>query len=210
MNAATSPMLHRYLPLYGNFLYMNPITKRVLKNIIFLFFFISCSDQRKNINETFIVPNSTIKPPPPINIYLPFNFIVDSSGKIFYYQQHIIFGSDDVVEELPAFINLRPKDIVQIPTNNIEDFIKLNILTNSSSERLVAIALSLDTVKSETLSKIRTMFNDTSNHVKWLIRKVTQEEKIVLQYKKKNNNCYPSEIKWDSSKIRFPITKSGR
>jgi hypothetical protein len=188
---------------------MNLITKRLLKNIIFLFFFISCSDQTKNINETFIIPNLTTKPPP-VDIYLPFNFIVDSSGKIFYYQQHIIFGSNDVVEELPAFINLRPKDIVQIPTNNIEDFIKLNILSKNSSEKLVAIALSVDTIKSKPLSKIKMMFDDSSNHVKWLIRKVTQEEKIVLQYKEKNENYYPSEIKWDSTKIRFTRTKSGR
>ncbi len=189
---------------------MNLITKRRLKNIIFLFFFISCSDQTKNINETFIVPNLTTKPPPPVDIYLPFNFIVDSSGKIFYYQQQIIFGSNDVVEELPAFINLRPKDIVQIPTNNIEDFIKLNILSNDNSEKLVAIALSVDTIKSAPLSKIRMMFNDTSNHVKWLTRKVTQEEKIVLQYKEKNKNYYPSDISWDTTKIRFPTTKRGR
>ena len=203
-------MRGRYLPLYRNFLQMNLITKRLLKNIIFLFFFISCSEQTKNTNETFIVPNLTTKPPPPVDIYLPFNFIVDSSGKIFYYQQHIIFGSNDVVEELPAFINLRPKDIVQIPTNNIEDFIKLNILSSNNSEKFVAIALSLDTIKSEPLSKIRMMFDDTSNHVKWLIRKMTQEEKIVLQYKEKNENYYPNDIKWDSTKIRFPSTKSGR
>ena len=162
------------------------------------------------MNETFIVSNLTTKPPPPVDIYLPFNFIVDSSGKIFYYQQHIIFGSNDVVEELPAFINLRPKDIVQIPANNIEGFIKLNILSNNSSERLVAIALSVDTIKSEPLSKIKKMFNDTSNHVRWIIRKVTQEEKIVLQYKEKNKNYYPGDIRWDSTKIRFPTTKSGR
>jgi hypothetical protein len=128
--------LEHRLPLYGNFLRMNLITKRLLKNIIFLFFFISCSEQTKNTKETFIVPNLTTKPPPPVDIYLPFNFIVDSSGKIFYHQQHLIFGSNDVAEELPAFINLRPKDIVQIPINNIEDFIKLNILSNKSSEKL--------------------------------------------------------------------------
>jgi hypothetical protein len=189
---------------------MNFFTKRLLKNIIFLFLFISCSDQTKNINETFIVPTLKTKPPPPVDIYLPFNFIVDSSGKIFYYQQQIIFGSDDVDEELPAFINLKPKDIVQIPTNNIEDFIKLNILSNNNSEKLVAIALSVDTIKSKSFLKIRMMFNDPSNHVKWLIRKVTEEEKIVLQYKEKNKNYYPSDIRWDSTKIRFPITASGR
>jgi hypothetical protein len=161
-------------------------------------------------NETFIVPDLKMEPFLPINIYLPFNLIVDSSGRIFYYQQQIISGSNDVDEELPAFINLRPKDIVQIPSSNIEDFIKLNILSNDNSEKLVAIALSVDTIKSEPLSKIRMMFKDTSNHVKWLIRKVTQEEKIVLQYKEKNKNYYPNDIKWDSTKIRFPTTTSGR
>jgi hypothetical protein len=54
------------------------------------------------------------------------------------------------------------------------------------------------------------MFDDTSNHVRWLIRKVTQEEKIVLQYKEENKNYYPGDIRWDSTKIRFSRTKSGR
>ncbi len=186
--------------------------KKLLKIIIsiFLTYFISCSDQTKNINETFIVPNLKTKPFLPVNIYLPFNLIVDSSGRIFYYQEQILFGSDDVVEEQPTYINLRPKDIIQIPSNNVEEFIKLNILSNDNSEKVVAIALSLDTIKSEPLSKIRMMFQDTSNHVKWLIRKVTQEEKIVLLYKQKNENYYPSDIRWDSTKIRFPTTTSGR
>ena len=181
-----------------------------LLTIIFLTYFISCSDNTKNINELFIVPNAKTEPFLPVNMYLPFNLIVDSSGSIFYYQQQILFGSDEVVEKQPAFINLRPKDIFQIPKSNVEEFIKLNILTNDHSEKFVAIALSLDTIKSEPLSRISKIFKDTSSHVRWLIRKVTEEEEIVLQYKQNHKNYYPDDIKWDSTKIRFPVTNSGR
>ena len=162
----------------------------------------------KNINELFIVHNAKTEPFFTKNMYLPFNLIVDSSGSIFYYQQQILFGSDEVVEKQPAFINLRPKDIFQIPKSNVEEFIKLNILTNDHSEKFVAIALSLDTIKSEPLSRISKIFKDTSSHVRWLIRKVTEEEEIVLQYKQNHKNYYPDDIKWDSTKIRFPVTNS--
>jgi hypothetical protein len=65
-------------------------------------------------------------------------------------------------------------------------------------------------MKSEPLSRIMMMFKDSSNHVKWLFRGVTQEDEIVLDYKQKKENYYPSDIKWDSTKIRFPKTESGR
>jgi hypothetical protein len=85
---------------------MHLTTKRLLKILItiFLTYLISCSCQTKNINEGFIVPNLKTKPFLPVNIYLPINLILDRSGRIFYYQEQILFGSDDVVENQPNLL----------------------------------------------------------------------------------------------------------
>ena len=185
--------------------------------IICLTFFFGCIQPTKNVTETFIVPADTIpvykttdnQPPTPPSIrayYFPSNFIIDTSGQIYFYQQQQnrgFCGTGIEWNTPPEFIDLKPMDIIQIPIENIEMFIKLNILNIDTLNRYVSIASTQDTVKSEGLSKIIALFKDTSNHIRWKFRIVTQEEMIVLDYKKRQAKYYADEIKWDSTKIRF-------
>jgi hypothetical protein len=176
----------------------------------------SCSEQ--NSNETFIVPldtmpvynrtDSKMPPPPPPKraYYFPSNFIIDTSGQVFFYQRQRKWN-DDVQADWntpPEFIDLKPKDIVEIPVNGIEEFIKLNILNIDSSKRYIAIASAKDTMTSLGLSKIIAICKDENNHIRWKFRLMTQEEAIVLNYKKGNGNYDSEEIKWDSTKIKMP------
>lgn len=177
---------------------------------------VSCSQQ--NSNDTFIVPldtmpvynstNSKIPPPPPPNraYYFPSDFIIDTSGQVFFYQRQGKWNDDVQVDwsSPPEFINLEPKDIVQIPVNSLEEFIKLNILDIDSSRRYVSVASEKDTINSRGLSKIISICKDENNHIRWKFRLITQEESIVLDYKKRNVTYDPEEIKWDSTKIRLP------
>jgi len=183
--------------------------------IINSFFLISCNQQGKN--ETFTIPLDTmpvykttdpkIPPPPPPNraYYLPSNFIIDSTGNIFYYQQKIL-GNDDEIRDwntLPNFINLQPKDIIQIPVSSIEEFIRMNILNSDSLRRYVSIASAKDTITSLGLSKIIALCNEKSNQIRWKFRMATQEELVVLDHKKRQEEYYPDKIKWDSTKIQI-------
>ena len=178
----------------------------------------SCSEQTPNENETFIVPirkkplydtlgNVPPKPPPIQTYYLPSNFIIDTAGHLYFYQQQQygwFCGTGIEWDTPPEFINLKPKDIVQLPIENIDSFIKLNIINLESPYRLVAIASLRDTVQSVGLSKIMSTFKDTTNHIKWLFRKATQEETIVLNYKQSGREYYSDDVQWDSTKIHFP------
>ena len=184
---------------------------------------IACAQQYTN--DTFIVPLDTMPlykadsskippdPPPPRPeraYYFPSNFIIDSTGKVFFYQKQVIWsidGNNTDWNTPPEFINLRPKDILQIPDNSIEEFIKLNVLNIDSAKRYVAIAAAKDTIKSLGLSKIIAICKDKENHLRWKFRIITQEEGIVLEYKKRQEPYYPDEIKWDSTKIRMPMLK---
>ena len=180
--------------------------------IIYCLIIISCKQQEKS--ERFVVPLDTMPvykttdskiPSPNRAYYLPSNFVFDSSGNIFYYQQKILWNDDEVREwkSPPKFINLKLEDIVQIPTKSIEDFFKLNILKEDTLKRYVAIASLKDTITSLGLSKIIALCNEKSNHIRWKFRMATLEELVVLNYKKRQDEYYPDKIKWDSTKIQM-------
>jgi hypothetical protein len=173
---------------------------------------VSCNQQETRI--TFIVPLDTMPvyntsvpkiPPPNRAYYLPSNFIIDSTGNVFYYQQKISMNDDEVRDwdTPPNFINLKPIDIVQIPVNSIEEFVEVNILNSDTLKRYVSIASEKDTITSLGLSKIVALFNKKSSHIRWKFRIATQEELIVLDHKKRQVEYYPNEIRWDSTKIRM-------
>ena len=181
--------------------------------------FISCSQQATRNNDAYIVPqrqkpkvdtmsNEPPTPPPTPYYYLASNFIIDSSGEVYFYEHKRygwFCGTGFDWDTPPEFIDLKPKDIVQVPISSISDFIKLNILSLDSNERRVAIASVKDTIQSIGLSKILAACNESSNKIGWTFRKATQEENIVLKFKKLNWKYYPEEIKWDSTKILFPL-----
>jgi hypothetical protein len=182
---------------------------------------ISCSqDTQQNLNKTFIVPSDTIPvynkskseipPPPPPNraYYFPSNFIIDTAGQVFFYPQPPVWHDDGIRNwnAPPKFINLKPNDIILILDDNLEEFITHNILNLDSSKRYVAIAPVKDTITSIGLAKMFIMCKEAKNHIRWKFRIATQEEVIVLDYKKRQANYSPDEIKWDSTKIIMPQT----
>jgi hypothetical protein len=190
-----------------------------LSLISLLTFFIACSDTNDTGKFQFSVPVDTISrvkvtdptepPPPPIvkPYYTNFNFIVDSSGILYFYQQQTYrwtcgTGLDENTP--PEYIDLRPTEIVVVPKENLRRFVELNILNYDADYRVVAIGLLKDTVTSEGLYTLTQLLRDTANKTRWFLRPATQEETIALNYKKKQARFYPEDIHWDSSKTRFP------
>jgi len=192
----------------------------ILKNLLLicLILFWCCSQPTKKLTETFIVPVDILPtykqtgnqppPPPPIRTYyFPSNFIIDTGGHIYFYQQSIQYGwlcrTGIKWDTPPHFIDLKPKDIIEVPSDNLEKFIKSNIQYLDNSNRKFAVASTIDTITSVGLAKIFKVFEDTANHIKWRFRRTTQEENVVLDYKKKQERYDYEEIKWDSTKILF-------
>ncbi|CAN5634981.1 hypothetical protein BH10BAC2_BH10BAC2_43230 [soil metagenome] len=185
---------------------------------VFLIIFFGCTQHTQNVIETFVVPADTMPvyqaipnqppPPPPVRTYyFVSNFLIDTAEQIFFYQREQngwFCGTGIKWNTPPAFIDLQPMNIIQIPTDNIEAFIKLNILNIDSANRYVSIGSTQDTVKSIGLTKIIKLFKEKTNHIRWRFRKVTQEEAIVLDYKKRQASYYADAIKWDSTKTLFP------
>ena len=177
---------------------------------------VGCNHPTAKNDITFIVPNDSIyfykhvgevpppPPKPPREYYLPSNFIIDTGGHVYYYQQIIKSGlncRDQEWDLPPSFIDLQPKDIIEVPIQNIEDFIKLNIQYIDRSDRHFAIASVADTITSFGLSKIFSVFKDKTNNINWTFRRTTQEENIVLNFKKSKERYYHAgRFKWDLKK----------
>ncbi|RZJ99335.1 MAG: hypothetical protein EOO43_26785 [Flavobacterium sp.] len=180
-----------------------------------------CNQSTEKLNDnTFVVPSDSLllprrignhpPPPPPIKeYYFPSNFIIDTAGHIYFYQQKIksgwICGTGMNWDTPPSYIDLQPNDITEIPTPNLEKFIKANIKHLDSSDRQFAIASVNDTIISSGLKKIFSVFKDKSNRITWTFRRTTPEETIVLDYKKSRKKYYAGDIKWDSTKTFFPF-----
>lgn len=138
--------------------------------------------------------------------YAPFNFIIDTSGQIYYYQLQLVkpkyaSGIDD--DLIPPFIGLNPENIVKISRASLEDFINSNILLLDKDDKYVSIACVVDTVKSASFKRLIDIFSETTHKVTYSIRRVTQEEMIVLDHKKRQLYYDPNSVHWDSSRIRF-------
>ncbi len=99
---------------------------------------------------------------------------------------------------------MRPIEIVAVPKEGLKRFIDWNILNYDPDYRVVAIGLLQDTVKSEALYNLTQLLNDKTIKTRWFLRKATQEETVVLDYKKRQARFYPEDIHWDSTKTRFP------
>jgi hypothetical protein len=181
--------------------------------IICLIFFAACKQLTKDKDFVFIVssfnkPTNPKEPPhSPMPEYAPINFIVDTGGQIYYYQLQLgkpkcASVNDDNLT--PPFIGLQPENIVQAPQSILAAFIKNNIILLDKDYKYVSIASFTDTVKAISLKSLIDIFSDTANKITYSVRKTTQEEKIVLDFKKRQIYYDPNSVVWDSSRIRFP------
>jgi hypothetical protein len=178
------------------------MTSKILM-LLYLTFCFGCRGSITEKSDVFVMKVSSERNEVK-EFYGNYNFIVDTGNHIFYYQRPLVrsCGILHNWDTIPPFISLEPNDIVEIPLQDIEQFVKINMLhkgyTKSSS-----ISSTLDTIRSTGLGKILRLFNDTANNVKWISRKTTIEENIVLKCKKEFKSYSPDEFKWDSTKTLF-------
>lgn len=195
---------------------------RVFIGFIICLILCSCTRKEKTIQNTpYVISkhdlisnkprNKNIPPPPPMPggiAYGTNTFIIDNNSKIYYFQREEIgrVCISDPVDTIPYFINLQPKDLIEIPPNSLSDFIKLNHKDNFRN--LTIISSKLDTLKSKNyFTLIKAIEFSIKEKDLYFIRRTTQEEDTVLKYKENNDHYYSDLIKWDRNRIRFPFVK---
>jgi hypothetical protein len=140
----------------------------------------------------------------PYPYYFDHNFIIDTGGAVYYFaREHHekVRGSDLISDRPPDFINLQPADLVQVPVDGLEFFLQVNVLNQDRPRRLSTISIVKDSIQSKALFTIADIF--IKNHVPWLYRKTTQEEDVVLRFKKMQTYYDYTSVHWDSTKIHF-------
>jgi hypothetical protein len=197
--------------------------KRVFAGFVICLFLLNCAKKEEKIivknipyiiseeNKTKIINNDTILPrrkPPGWLVYGTNSFIIDNDSTVYYSQREeigkICISGIEEGDTIPYFINLQPKDLIEIPNNCISDFIKANYKTNFKN--ITFICSKTDTLKSKSFFTLQNALKSNAQHRDFYhIRRTTQEEDTVLEYKKKNNNHYYSKnVKWDKKRIIFP------
>ena len=184
--------------------------------------FISCKKQDKGIpfytmearKEKNISSNDILPPPPPFfleNYYSKHNIVIDSLGDLYYFKHKKIAwvcgtGYDSDTTYPAMFISLSPKDLTLIPKNEIDNFLRLNITDSlkPDDKMYIMVGSARDSFYSPELSKIALTI-DKYKDGRIIIRKTTQEEEIVLDYKKKKLPYNPNLINWDSTRTIRPI-----
>ncbi|WP_163397934.1 hypothetical protein [Flavobacterium fluviatile] len=199
--------------------------KKIFSGLLICLIMMNCSKKENtNLNTPYVISkkdiltnisnkprDKNIPPPPPIPGWLAYGtntFIIDTDSKIYYFQRNKIgrICINGRFDTIPYFIDLQPKDLIEIPNNAISDFVKLNY--KDDFRNLTFISSKLDTLKSENyFVLVKAIESSLKENDFYFIRRTTQEEDTVLKYKKNNISYYSEEIKWDKNRITFPFIK---
>lgn len=151
-------------------------------------------DSLKNSTEKILLPRK--------GFYGENNMLIDKSGNVFFFQEQYIgavCGTGMENDTLPKFLDLQPEDLIKIPKQSLEKFINENVMSKPEKRRILIIASQNDTIKDKAFLK----FYYNLKVPIYFIRRTTQEEDTVLQYKKTDKHYFSDEIKWDKTKIKL-------
>ena len=176
------------------------VIKQTVKND---FYVISKKD---SINRIY---NDTNKIPPPIipqehKWYTDLVFIMDSSEKVYVYQTETKFANKDAHFDYPNYIGLKPEYLVTLNSKDFVNFLKNNndifgVFPNAKNfGNAFYIASESDTIKNQALSNLWKALDSTKSRSISLVRKTTEEENVVLQYKRNNKEYEPKAINWST------------
>lgn len=146
------------------------------------------------------------------NIYSNHNFIIDSLNHIYYFYQSraympVYCGTGLDQDPFPApFINLYPKDIIHIPADDFETFFKSKVMDSLKPEELMYIYIGSqkDSFQSAEVNQIFKKLEGDEKNRRIICRRTTQQENIVLQYKKSGKPYNPDTIKWNPDLTDVP------
>lgn len=182
-------------------------------------FLLNCTKKEEVKNEVYIISkeerdyeklkqsgNKLIPPPPPKGpfAYGSNNFIIDKDSNLFYFQQPHFFicGTESENETIPLLMEFKKEDFIQIPTNSIQEFVKLNF--KSGEGNFTHIASQIDTLNFKVYFDLINAVEQSAlvkDSDQFIIRRTTQEEDTVIGYKKRGKSYYYGDIKWDTTRI---------
>ncbi|WP_417356287.1 hypothetical protein [Flavobacterium sp.] len=143
--------------------------------------------------------------------YSNHNFIIDSLNNIYYHYRlesyiSVICATGLAEGPFPApYIQLQPERIIDV-TDNIETFLKSRVMDSikNEEETYIFIGSQKDSFQSPAVDQLFLNFNPDYRNRFILCRRTTEEENIVLQYKKSGEPYNPDTIKWNPDLTAIP------
>ncbi len=151
-------------------------------------------------------------PPPPTVFYGDYTFVLDADNKLYLHnKKHDIICGTGLDNTKPPFIDLAPQDFKQVNQTDLTRFLANTDSVNKEKD-FVIVASYADTIKGDApiYPLVKCMTNSGISLKWWRIRRITEEEKTVLAYRRRNRNYDPEEIAWStnfSSLWNVPETK---
>lgn len=177
--------------------------------ILGIVFFISCNDKlslKEKEKELYIISkrdsiqNLSFKIEH--NYYSKNNFVLVDTNKIFFYRNGPIWRCTPTEDKRPVFIDLDTNAIIELPLSCIGEFIDLNFGGEKRFNNAISLASYTDTINSIAFEELMKAFSK-NRLPKFLIRRTTLEEEIVLHHKIQNLPYLPDEIEWDTTRVNF-------
>lgn len=153
-------------------------------------------DQKNKIPKPFV--------PQELKWYSDLVFIMDAKDKVYVYQTEKNSSSENANFEYPNYIDLRPEYLITIDSKDFVSFLKNNndifcIFKNRENVRNYFYVVSeTDTIRNEALFELnKSLYKDKSESI-YMLRNTTEEENVVLKFKRNQQNFEPENIKWSN------------
>lgn len=174
-----------------------------------LTFFISCNDKlplEQKEKELYIISKKDSIQNLSLKIehdyYSRNNFVLVGTNKIFFYRNGALWNCMPTEDKRPVFIDLDTEDIIELPLSSIGEFIDLNFGGEKKFNNSISVVSYTDTINSKAFEELMKAFSK-NRLPKFLIRRTTLEEEIVLQHKIQDLPYLPDEVEWDTTRINF-------
>ncbi|MFM2293288.1 MAG: hypothetical protein RIS29_3101 [Bacteroidota bacterium] len=149
------------------------------------------------------------------NWYYDLQIILDSTDKVYIYQTELKKKLplndcwDDNIRDFRLFppysnyIGLRPEHLLAFDSKYFVDFLKANNdifgfdINDRDSAFMAVIATTTDTIKNPVLYQLCDLIKG-SKHKRFLIRKTSEEENVVLYHKRRHIPFHPDKWRWST------------
>ena len=153
-------------------------------------------DQKNRIPQPFI--------PQELKWYTDLVVIMDSKNKVYIYQTERKSSNEEAKYDNPNYIGLRPEYLTTVDSKDFVSFLKSNndifgIFPNK--ENIINpfyIASETDTIKNVAISNLNKALRKEKSQTVYLLRKTTEEENVVLKFKRNQRSFEPEKINWST------------
>lgn len=167
-----------------------------------------------SLSKAYEQKNKIPKPlvPQEFKWYTDLVVIMDSKDKVYIYQTERKCSNDKAKFDYPNYIGLRPEYLTTVDSKDFVSFLKNNndifgIFPNKENViNPFYIASETNTIKNVAISNLNKALSKEKSETVYLLRKTTEEENVVLKFKRNQRSFEPENIHWSTKFYNGQVT----